>query len=535
MKALKTIFLSVLVALLFFGTADAADTIVYQDIIDEVTNSTKSAQYDINLNAPFSKDKSGINESVNPENGQLSVAYNLFTLKQYGNGALDVTLTYSVQNSAKQEPSVELYDSGRIKKNILVEKETFDQSMEAVGLGWRLSIPYVEKQGTRNKSVIYLHEGTGRVYRYDKNKDSGLEDYTLSDMKFEVLKNSTTTYRLSYKNGDKYLFDSDGYLSQKEDIYGNITKYTWSDENVPRLTSISDSANNMVAFTYTDSVVKVSCNDRTYEILRKGSGGAKIVTGIKDPLGRWTEFDYEERGLYFTFKQALNKIANTYCLLKKITYPTGLETHYQYTTSKKWLYEKENGYTEYAKILRRYETEGGYTVNDKRYSYYLEPDGYPNYKSDKLPDHYEYLTTETSADGSDISFFYNKDHDQTKTIITSGGKKRGEELREYDKILHMPQKFTVNTYNESGECRSVHTETVYDDMGNITRTSTYTPFFDNGKDVREYKYSPDGNICTYESYMKDDATKVEIERTVANGGIGIASETIKENGRTDGR
>ena len=525
-----------IVALLFCGTANAADTIVYQDIIDEVTNNTKATQYDINLNAPFSKDKSGINETVNPENGQLSVAYNLFTLKQYGNGTLDVTLTYSTASSAKMSPSVE-YNTNKAKyDNVTVEKEPFEQAIEAVGTGWRLSFPYVEKEGARNKSVVYVHTVDGSVYRYDKKADSGLEEYTLKDMKFELceeeINDTDISYRLSYKSGDVYLFDSDGYLYQKEDIYGNITRYIWSDEDIPKLTSISDTSNNTVTFTYTDSIVKVTCNDRTYEIWREDSNGAKLVKGIKDPLGRWTEFDYEEKALLFDFNiDSVQEEENTYCLLKKITYPTGLETHYQYTTSIKWLYEKEEGYTEYAKILRRYEIEGGYTVNDKQYSYYLEPDGYPNYKSDELPDDYEYLTTETSADGSDISFFYDKNHNQTKTIITSGGKKRGEEIREYDKILNMPQKFTVNTYNESGEYRSVHTETVYDDLGNITRTSTYTPFFDNGKDVREYKYSEDGNICTYESYMKDDATKVEIERTVAPGGIGIASETVKENGR----
>ena len=284
-----------LVVLLFFGTADAADTIVYQDVIDEITNSLKSAQYDINLNAPFIKDKSGTNESINPENGQLSIAYNLFTLKQYGNGTLDVTLTYSTSNSAKMWPNAELNANTGKYINILVDKEPIEQAMEAAGTGWSLSLPYVETQGQRNKSLAYVHTVDGRVYRYDKNEESGLEDYTLKDMKFrlcdEEINGIDIVYQLSYKNGDVYSFDINGYLRQKTDIYGNVTRYIWSDEKIPMLTAISDSANNAVTFTYTDTVVKVTCNDRTYEIYRKDSDGVKLIVGFK--ACRVCDFPYQ--------------------------------------------------------------------------------------------------------------------------------------------------------------------------------------------------------------------------------------------------
>ena len=59
------------------GNANATTT--YQDVIDEITNSQKESVYNLDLNAPYSKDKSGIKEIIDPETGDVSVICDLFS------------------------------------------------------------------------------------------------------------------------------------------------------------------------------------------------------------------------------------------------------------------------------------------------------------------------------------------------------------------------------------------------------------------------------------------------------------------------
>ena len=64
-----------LLGLWYAATAEGAE---YQDAVDELTNVQKEAVYNIELNAPYTKDKSGVREEIDPETGDLSIICDLF-------------------------------------------------------------------------------------------------------------------------------------------------------------------------------------------------------------------------------------------------------------------------------------------------------------------------------------------------------------------------------------------------------------------------------------------------------------------------
>ncbi|MBQ3023379.1 MAG: hypothetical protein IJD91_08675 [Clostridia bacterium] len=184
------------ILLFLCGSIALAD---YDTVIDEITNSRKESIYNLELNAPFSKDTSGIREVIDPETGNLSASINLFSLQ--GRGGVEstsISLTYSTAYASLKEESVEY--NGTSYVNALAEKSTFLQSVENFGIGWRLHLPYVEKPDGRNSTVIYVHLADGSVY---KKGEDGLEDYKLTDVTFtqrnETRNGVETAYVLRYE------------------------------------------------------------------------------------------------------------------------------------------------------------------------------------------------------------------------------------------------------------------------------------------------------------------------------------------------
>lgn len=66
-----------------------------------------NAQYNVSLNAPFSKEQSGLHETVDPETGNMRVSLELFHYKVRGSLELDLSLTYSLSEARSQKHSFE--------------------------------------------------------------------------------------------------------------------------------------------------------------------------------------------------------------------------------------------------------------------------------------------------------------------------------------------------------------------------------------------------------------------------------------------
>ena len=521
----------ILLCILLFlcGSIALAD---YDTVIDEITNSRKESIYNLELNAPFSKDTSGIREVIDPETGNLSASINLFSLQ--GRGGVEstsISLTYSTAYASLKEESVEY--NGTSYVNALAEKSTFLQSVENFGIGWRLHLPYVEKPDGRNSTVIYVHLADGSVY---KKGEDGLEDYKLTDVTFtqrnETRNGVETAYVLRYVTGDTYYFDINGYPVEKTDRLKNRVFYHWSDDTVPKLTSIADDSSDIVYFEYNEGTVTVRHKEKRYILHREAAEEGWLITKVTDPIGRTTQFDYESRSLKFNFwGDPVAGMSNTYYLLKSVSYPTGFVSKYNYITGTKWLYELENGKIEYAKVSERFDADGEERTDYISYTYNKEPDGCPTYKSDKLPAGYIYTTTLTDNYDTKTTYVYDKNHNQIKVSLTADGKLSSEQNRRFDNTTRMPEMFINTLYNKNGESRSVYTESRFDSRGNLIYEDTYENPEHSGKNVKEYAYSNTANLCIYESSFQDEDTKIEIKRTVGYGGGTITAESVYENGR----
>ena len=520
--------------LLFGGSVGATD---YDTVLDEITNSRKSSLYNLNLHAPFSKEQSGIRETVNPETGALSLNFDLFSLPGRGGvPSVSLSLLYATPYASFEEEGA-VYDAEDSEyESAVTEKSEFLQAVESFGIGWRLQLPYVENPGGKNHTKRYVHFPDGRVF-VTGDTQSGLADYKLADVRFaeytETRNGIEIAYYLHFANGDTYYFNTSGYPVEKTDILKNRVFYRWSSDSLPLLNAITDDSGDIIFLSYSDASVTIRHKERAYTLTREQAGEGWLLSSITDPQGRTTSFTYEAKELRFSFFSELfeNSLTNTYHLLQSVSYPGGLYTHYQYTTSVKWLYESSGGMMEYAKLSERYDTDGEIRASALLYTYIAEPDGCPDYKSSTLPAGYTYSTKVTDAEGSETTYVYDKNHDLIRLTRSAEGKVYAEETRHFDAVSRMPDLFVNALYNENGESRSVYTASKFDSRGNMIYADTYENPENAGANVQEYAYSPVSNICVYESRMQDADTKIEIKRTLSPGGGTVATESLYENGR----
>ena len=523
-KAMK-LMAALFVIMVFAAPAISAES-TYQDIVDELTNAKKEAVYNLELNAPFSKDKSGIREEIDPETGALRMYYNLFSLPgRAGKTTIDLTLTYNSAVSKTQEEGIA---DNTTKTNML-----HTAVASPYGVGWDLYVPYIEIPDEDNKTETYVHLANGTVSRAG-DTENGLEDYQLQDVCFisdsADIYGVACAYRLAYTDGMLYCFDTDGKLILKMDRFGNTVQYEWNENSLQR---IYDNCGQEVTFSYHGNALEIRFEEQVYILNRETLDDRHWkLQSIVDPIGRETVFEYFISDMEFNFfPDTAEALQNSYQLLRSVRFSTGGTVVYEYTKGKKWAYAKENGYMEYPKISVRYDLDGETQTNRLEYQYNLEPDGYPLYKPDQIDSTYAYSASVTNADGLKTVYTYNNLHDQTKLEQWNGALLCSEELRQLDVLTRMPNRFIQRYYNENGGCRTIYEDTAFDRRGNVTSSDRYTKPEETGNRKRTFGYSDTYNLCIYEAYAQDEDTQIEIRRDLIDGGRSVGAERLYENGR----
>lgn len=214
------------------------------ELMEVLKEEKKDAVYNISLNAPFTKENSGVNERVNTETGEVIIKNNIFHIP--GRNGMDISLNLeyrsrdakvyeegtksnSVSNNYGQkiiayydvfdsndywlrtgallyttsdstilgevtmgsekwvftgylqhESGTSILNSGNITNNAR-EKSIVSASKYIFGEGWSLDIPYLDVDV---EDDVYVHLPNGQTYKANFDNGIGLQDYELTDIIF---------------------------------------------------------------------------------------------------------------------------------------------------------------------------------------------------------------------------------------------------------------------------------------------------------------------------------------------------------------
>jgi hypothetical protein len=330
-------------------------------LMDVLTEEKISSLYNIDLNAPFSKEASGVRESISPETGEVTLYNELLNVS--GRNGMDMALNLIYRSrDAKiyEERTICANTANSYGQTIIVYYDVFDangfwlrtdalqyttadptilssvtmgtetwtftgnlqfasgtalitaanianyagakslvnESRYVFGAGWSLDLPSLMIDGDN----VYVTLDNGQTYQSEIGKGSGLKDYELKRAVFTEDKTVSmngliSAFKLAYSTGESYYYSADGRLMRHEDRFGNAITYGW-------------------------------------EI----AGGRNLLTKVIDSVGRTANLSYSDQNIDIQFgdrKVSLSKElvpgqTDKY-YLSKFTDPAGREYGYEYT------------------------------------------------------------------------------------------------------------------------------------------------------------------------------------------------------------
>ncbi|MCF8018622.1 MAG: hypothetical protein K9L62_04365 [Vallitaleaceae bacterium] len=339
----------------------AATPTTVSQLMDEIKDDKMEASYDIKLNAPFTKETSGIMESINPETGEVVVRNTIFYIPGRNGKDLNIELVYSSRDAKlydegtksvsipnnygqeiiaiydvydnngfwlktsglkyptsettilaetildnqnwvftgylEYENGTDLITSGSIV-NVTKEKGYTSTSKDMFGEGWSLDIPKLEIDGQENIYVALLN---GQTYKADFSAGVGLKDYMLGNVVFT----KDTTRRVGEDISAYKLYYANG------DAY----YYTAAGELIME----TDKFNNMIVYHW------------------KNVNNKRLIVKIIDTIGRAVDINYSDSVTSFTsgektvrlIKSPVPGVSGKYYLSSFID-AAGRETFYNY-------------------------------------------------------------------------------------------------------------------------------------------------------------------------------------------------------------
>ncbi len=348
------------------------------------------------------------------------------------------------------------------------DPNTFMDNANGLGSGWSFAFPRVENNGNN----LFYHSASGNITQVDYTSVSHLKDYSLQDRIFDNDNGSfsngqmASKYMMSYKDGKKEFFGSDGRLLGIVDRYGNTIKFEHTMiGGYARISRITDTIGRTVNITYLSDRVIVSDGTRNYTYnLGQVSADKMVLSSVTDSLNRTTEYEYSLDNAAFDFLSRTSREAiNVYANLVKIYHPTGAITNYAYTKGIKNL--GGSGSMEYFKVTSRNEVVNGVTVNNSSFSYQGEADGFPSYNKDNLPSTYTFSTQITGSDGTITTATYNSDSREIKR------EQKGSGIHTVNDTQYAangtPQKISSTSYSSGGGSSVITTSMQYNDYNDL--------------------------------------------------------------------
>ena len=425
---------------------------------------------------------------------------------------------------------------------------TYFTGLYGLGHGWSLQFSSIETV----KSKKYLHLSDGSSYEVSfSGSGSHLKDYPLTDM---VLDNNcqefsngsaSSEYRLSFQDGRREYFSSDGKLIGIQNRYGDQITLVHSVQNGYPHIVITDTLGREVVISGQSSAeghtMTVSLPDGgslCYEVTHDGD--ARALASYTDAVGSTTHFSYTKQSAGFSVtSKYTNAASTTYLNLTTVTHPTNAQSVYTYETAKRNL--GSSGLMQVYRISTRADRLGNEEVNRQTYAYVGDCSGYPTASDpEKLPSTFTYAASVTDSDGVATTVTFNHKHLQTEALTQNGTALLQKVLYEYNENK-LPIKQTVQTYNPGNPAVGLTSITAaeYDAKGNVT--ASWSALADGDTGNTEYKttytYDSTYGLLLSKTYKTDSGTTIRLQNTLDSAKKNIVRTEAYRNdvltGRTD--
>ena len=416
------------------------------------------------------------------------------------------------------------------------------QKLYGLGCGWRLNFSSIEISGNQK----YLHLAAGETYEI-KSDSSGLhlKDYPLDDLTLtkqsNLFSNGSThsEYCLTYQDGKREYFDSEGKLIGIQDRNGNTITLVHTKENGYPHIAITDTLGRetIISGTSTESGHRMTVQlpdgiTLIYELLHEDN--AYILASYQDAAGNKTHYSYEKSSTNFSIKTDEAGICrNTYLNLATITHPTNAQSIYTYEKATRNL--GKQGFMEVYRLTSRADKLGSETFNQQTFSY-SENDcsGYPSiHDPEKLGEDYQYYTSVSEADGSVTTTTFNFKHLPISVEYCNASVVLQKAYYTYD-ARKQPVQQKIEYFSSGAQAQSFTAITAaeYDSKGNTTASwSAQANGVTTDTEYRtSYTYDSAYGLLLTKTYKTDADTTIEVCNTLDSSKKNIIRTETFRNG-----
>ena len=400
--------------------------------------------------APYQSYFKNNQEYISPASGSLTINSTDINLPGRNGLNLKIARIYDVKTIMMEKLKNAMDGKDRIK------------GYTSFGGVWNINLPWIEK----TDSGTFVHFEDGSSYKAELEKKDGKVTGYYHEGKHFYIEKKDGKYTVITKDGKKYLFNTARRIAQIIDRTGkNKITFNYSDSKIDY---IIDSIGRKIDFTYVENKIKkITVGQKTYSYQYDGGKLDKVT----DPAGRETEYTY-------TTKKYTNGVTGdlddlkyynlSIPVIKKINYPTGAESYYQYSELQVSESDSQYSYewtTHNSAIVvdKHYQLEEGKKYNQLTYDYTF---------TDQVDD-YRVTKTEVLSDEKRTLMEYNRDRQHIlKTVFNRREGKKLEQIK-YGYNPHIKALFLQEVYKPKKENNKlVYTYGnyyEYDNWGNVIR------------------------------------------------------------------
>src|SRR3989339_1756212 len=441
--------------------------------------------------------------------------------------------------------------------------KTYADKYFNIGKGWTFDLPFIE---TRD-SYKYLHYGSSGTFRFIEGYYPYFPDNPYNDIKIEKddaesYSNGQTVskYIVTEKTGLKTYFAGDGRLLKIVDKFENEIKFTHTPvvnyENgvvsiLYYIKKIVDTVGREIVFNYSDNQVTITVADKTNSqnnrTITYNKSNNKTLDSVVDSMGREIKYIYDMVDFKesFTVKEESRGLDNQYAYLKKIIYPTGGETYFNYSMSTKNC--GNEGYMNFIKAIERYDlkkndvTKYAYKKYNYKYENTPEFDGYPLWEGTiKSENPVKTMVEDLIGNKNIFTFLYQGNQSSSRNLLYKNIKTfennifKKEIISEYDQYLKFPILTINRMYNEAQFIEQVQ-NFEYDNWKNLigswnnlaTRDSSFIPLNDEHKTT--YTYDATYNLVKSKTYKTNVDTTINEKYDLTDNSKNVNFYSIYRN------